>query len=232
MPHDLCVQLVPLFDGLVLDDQMEIQRKTRFRTFGKGDIVFSPASESQLTIVARGSMKVYRISPNGREQLLRVVEPGGYEGEARLFENDGAAAADTAANAAPAHNLYGEALGDTKVCILRRSDFMELLGTHPQLSLRLLSAVAGKMARAEEQAQFLTMGRVEERLAMYLLDLSKGAGGSPRIRIPMTMRELASYLGTTPETLSRKLRLLEEEGYIARRRRDILIRDPDRLEDI
>ncbi len=222
MPHDLCVQLVPLFDGLTLDDQMEIQRKTRFRTFGKGDIVFSPASEPQLTIVARGSMKVYRISPNGREQLLRVVEPGGYEGEARLFDNDGA-------DAAPSHNLYGEALGDTKVCILRRSDFMELLGTHPQLSLRLLSAVAGKMARAEEQTQFLAMGRVEERLATYLLDLSRGEGGSPRIRIPMTMRELASYLGTTPETLSRKLRFLEEEGYIARRRRDILIRDPRRL---
>lgn len=229
MPHDLCVQLVPLFDGLALDDQMEIQRKTRFRTFGKGDIVFSPASEPQLTIVARGSMKVYRISPNGREQLLRVVEPGGYEGEARLFDTDGAVATGVAANAVPAHNLYGEALGDTKVCILRRSDFMELLGAHPQLSLRLLSAVAGKMARAEEQAQFLTMGRVEERLAMYLLDLSKGEGGSPRIHIPMTMRELASYLGTTPETLSRKLRFLEEEGYIARRRRDILIRDPRRL---
>ncbi|WP_455676301.1 Crp/Fnr family transcriptional regulator [Pseudoscardovia suis] len=225
MLHDLCVQLVPLFDGLALDDQMEIQRKTRFRAFGKGDIVFSPASEPQLTIVARGSMKVYRISPNGREQLLRVVEPGGYEGEARLFENDGADDAD----AAPSDNLYGEALADTKVCILRRSDFMELLGTHPQLSLRLLSAVAGKMARAEEQTQFLAMGRVEERLATYLLDLSRGEGGSPRIRIPMTMRELASYLGTTPETLSRKLRFLEEEGYIARRRRDIFIRDPRRL---
>lgn len=219
MPQDLCVQLVPLFQDLSGEDRLNIQRSTKFRTFHKGDIVFSPHSDSQLSIVARGSMKVYRITANGREQLLRVIEPGGYEGESQLF-------------GASNQNLYGEALADTMVCVLLRRDFMRLLDAHPQLSIRLLSTIASKMARVEEQTQFLTMGRVEERLASYLLDLSKSAGGSRRVRIPMTMKELASYLGTTPETLSRKLRYLEDRRIIARQRRDVVILSSQQLEEI
>ena len=219
MPQDLCVQLVPLFQDLSGEDQLNIQRSTKFRTFHKGDIVFSPHSDYQLSIVARGSMKVYRITANGREQLLRVIEPGGYEGESQLF-------------GASNQNLYGEALADTMVCALLRRDFMRLLDAHPQLSIRLLSTIASKMVRVEEQTQFLTMGRVEERLASYLLDLSKSAGGSRRVRIPMTMKELASYLGTTPETLSRKLRYLEDRRIIARQRRDVVILSSQQLEEI
>lgn len=219
MPQDLCVQLVALFQDLSGEDQLNIQRSTKFRTFHKGDIVFSPRSDPQLSIVARGSMKVYRITSNGREQLLRVIEPGGYEGESQLF-------------GASNQNLYGEALADTMVCVLLRRDFMCLLDAHPQLSIRLLSTISSKMAKVEEQTQFLTMGRVEERLASYLLDLSKSAGGSRRVRIPMTMKELASYLGTTPETLSRKLRYLEDRRIIARQRRDVVILSSQQLEEI
>lgn len=219
MPHDLCVQLVPLFQDLSGEDQLNIQRSTRFRTFHKGDIVFSQHSDPQLSIVARGSMKVYRVASNGREQLLRVIEPGGYEGESQLF-------------GASNQNLYGQALTDTMVCVLLRRDFMRLLDAHPQLSVQLLSTIAGKMAKVEEQAQFLTMGRVEERLASYLLDLSKSAGGSQRVRIPMTMKELASFLGTTPETLSRKFRYLEDRRIIARQRRDVVILSSRQLEEM
>lgn len=219
MPHDLCVQLVPLFDGLDGEDQLRLQQETRFRTFRKGDIVFSPDSDPQLSIVARGSMKVYRLAPNGREQLLRVIESGGYEGESQLFD-------------AGNQNLYGEALADTTVCVLSRRDFRQLLDACPQLSIRLLSTIAGKMTRVESQAQFLIMGRVEKRLAAYLIDLSESSGGSLRVRIPMTMKELASYLGTTPETLSRKLRYMEDNNLIARHRRDVIIRSLQRLEGI
>ena len=80
MPQDLCVQLVPLFQDLSGEDQLNIQRSTKFRAFHKGDIVFSPHSDPQLSIVARGSMKVYRITSNGREQLISVIEPACYEG--------------------------------------------------------------------------------------------------------------------------------------------------------
>ena len=73
-------------------------------------------------ILARGSMKVYQLSSSGREQLLRVVEPGGYEGESLLLGD-----------------LFAEALQQPQVCVLKQADFQKLLLEYPQLALKLLA---------------------------------------------------------------------------------------------
>lgn len=77
----------------------------------------------------------------------------------------------------------------------------------------------------------MSMERVEERLADYLLGLAK-AEGDDRITLPMRMMDIAEYLGTTPETLSRKLKYLEEVGYIERAGRKITLLDRDALQDL
>lgn len=81
----LCVSLVPLFNHLELADQKKIHALIKHRIVDKGEQVFTPDGEEQLVIVARGNIKVYQLSSNGKEQLLRVVAPGGYEGENQLF---------------------------------------------------------------------------------------------------------------------------------------------------
>lgn len=128
------------------------------------------------------------------------MEPGGYEGENAIFGVENS-------------NLFGEALQNTEVCLLKQSDFQALLTDYPQLSLKLLTINAQKNAKVEEQTQFLTMEKIEERLATYLLDLAK-AEESSQVKIPMKMKELAAFLGTTPETLSRKLKSLERAQLI------------------
>lgn len=219
MAHDhLCVTLVPLFNHLDLADQEKINQLVNHQVYEKGAQILTPDGDPRLVIVARGNMKLYQLSASGREQLLRVVEPGEYEGENVLFgaRND---------------NLFGEALQRTEVCVLRQQDFQDLLLRYPQISLKLLEINANKMTGVEQQTQFLLMERVEERLARYLLDLTKAAGVA-EVQIPMKMKELAAYLGTTPETLSRKLKLLEEEGLIRRKGHQLEIVDEDGLEDI
>lgn len=219
MTHEhICVTLVPLFNHLDLEEQRKINQLVTHQVFEKGEQIVTPEGDPQLVIVARGNMKVYQLSPAGREQLLRVVEPGGYEGESQLFgaQND---------------TLFGEALQQTEVCVLKHQDFQQLLLRYPQLSLRLLEINAEKMTKVEQQTQFLMMEKVEERLATYLLDLYK-VGGEANVTIPMKMKELAAFLGTTPETLSRKLKLLEDHQLIQRKGSHITLLDLNGLEDM
>lgn len=214
----LCVSLVPLFNHLDVEDQRKVNGLTSHRVASKGEQIFSPGRENQLVILARGALKVYQLSPSGKEQLLRIVEPGGYEGENQLF-----GAANTA--------IYVEALVPSEVCILRQTDFTKMLGEYPEIALKLLKINAEKSLRTEQQAQFLTMEKVEERLGTYLLDLSLLAN-SETIILPMKMKELAAFLGTTPETLSRKFKMLEARNLIVRDKKKIMILDRDAIENL
>ena len=102
MSDHLCVTVVPLFNHLSLEEQRLINQVAFNKVFEKGEQIITPDSEDRLVIVARGSMKVYQLSSNGKEQLLRIVEPGGYEGENRLF-------------GANSHHLFAEALQQTDI---------------------------------------------------------------------------------------------------------------------
>ena len=87
------------------------------------------------------------------------------------------------------------------------------------------------MLKVEQQARFLMMEKVDERIATYLLDLAKVAE-SDQVVLPMKMKELALFLGTTPETLSRKLKRFEEKLWIRRNKRTVWLLDQDQLADL
>lgn len=216
MQH-ICVSLVPLFVDLPEKDQLMINSLASHRRYQKGETIFQPGDE-KLQIVVRGNMKVYQLSASGREQLLRVAQPGDYEGEAQLFglEND---------------SFFGQAMENTEICSLSKADFNRVLLGNPQLSLKLLELSTQKLLATERQTQFLAMERVEERLASYLLDLAKVAG-SDQVQLSMKMKDIALYLGTTPETLSRKFKLLEKMGYLKRTGKQVKILDEDGLLDL
>lgn len=217
MEKHSCLILVPLFNHMDEHDLEKIDSLTKQRTYKKGEQIFKPYDQQQLTIVAKGRMKVYQLSGSGREQLLRVVETGEYEGESALFgvKND---------------SLFAEALQETVVCTLAHHDFQKLLLTYPQISLRLLETNAEKLSSAQHQAQFLVMEAIETRLAVYLLELAK-ENDRLTFELPMKMKELAGFLGTTPETLSRKFKLLSDKALIRRERQKITLLDPEELED-
>ncbi|MDA2880477.1 MAG: Crp/Fnr family transcriptional regulator [Lactococcus cremoris] len=212
-----CIQLVPLFSDLSPDELAQVEEIVQHKKVKKGETVIQPSAEPLLTIVAKGSLKIYQISSTGKEQLLRVIEPGGYEGEKSIF-------------GLVNKNLFGEALSDSTICFVRKSDFTELLLAKPQLSLRLLEMNAVKQNETEQQAKFLMMESVEMRLANYLLDLAKITDGS-YVQIPMTLKDLSAFIGTTPETISRKLCLLEEKGLVEHYGKSFKILDYERLED-
>ena len=72
-----CIQLVPLFSELRADELIQVEEIVQHKKVKKGEMVIQPSVEPLLTIVAQGSLKIYQISSTGKEQLLRVIEPGG-----------------------------------------------------------------------------------------------------------------------------------------------------------
>jgi CRP/FNR family transcriptional regulator len=212
-----CVALVPLFSHLKAEEQDRVESLVHRRQFRKGETVYAPGAEPVLIIVATGKLKVYQLSESGREQLLRLVGPGEYVGQNALF-------------GAVNGNVYVDALEDTLTCTLRRSDFTNLLLEDPRLAIRILEINARIAADLENQSRFLLMEDVGTRLATYFLDLCR-SGGADSFTVSMKWKELAAYLGTTAETLSRKLKALETEGIIRRKGRHVDILDKKGLED-
>ena len=219
MKEHHCVSIVPLFNHLTEEEQNQVESLILHRHFRKGETVWQPGEDPLLIIVAKGSMKVYMLSGSGREQLLRLLTPGSYEGINALL-------------GARAQSIYIDTLEETDACLLRKTDFNALLLKTPSLALKLLEMNAQRMADTENQTRFLMMERVETRLSAYLLSLYLLSGGAADLEIPMKMKDLSAYLGTTPETLSRKLHLLEEKNIIRRKGKKIGIMDREKLREM
>ena len=218
MKEHHCTSIVPLFNHLSEEEQDKIESLVIHSHFSKGETVWQPGDDPLLIIVASGSMKVYMIAGNGREQLLRLLTPGSYEGANALL-------------GARAQDLFIDTLEATDACLLRKSDFTALLEKTPKLALKLLEINAQRMADTENQTRFLMMEKVETRLASYLTALSN-ENEKDTVEIPMKMKDLSAYLGTTPETLSRKLHLLEETNLISRKGKKIHIADREELKQM
>ncbi len=129
----------------------------------------------------------------------------------------------------PNDRMFGEAVTPTTICSLKKAAFNQVLLSMPQLAIKLFEQSAQKMVQVEKQIQFLALDRVDERIASYLLDLMARTH-SEQLTLPLKMKELAQYLGTTPETLSRRLKLFEQQGYLSRRGKQVIIHDAASLE--
>lgn len=218
MPEHVCAEMVPIFNHLAREELVKISSITHHRHYPRGSLVFQPGRTDHLIIVAAGRMKVYQLSSSGKEQLLRVLLPGDFIGEKALFGS-----AD--------EHTYGEALTDLSACMISRASFQELLMQHPTISLKILEEYTRRLAALETQTARNSIEPVETRLALYLLDLRR-AEQRDSFALPLKMRELAAFLSTSPETLSRKFRLLEDGGMIRRSGYTLTLLDPAALETI
>ncbi|NBL00942.1 MAG: helix-turn-helix domain-containing protein, partial [Erysipelotrichia bacterium] len=118
----------------------------------------------------------------------------------------------------------------TDVCMISKNDLQEFLLKYPTISLKFLSEFSNRLETSEKQTTRFTTEKVAARLALFLAECMDDGEGSMEIELPMNRKDLASYLGTTPETVSRKLADFENEGYIKQKAsRKIEILDLDGL---
>lgn len=197
-----CITLVPIFNHLKEEEMADIMKVIQTKSFKKGERIFQAGDTSDsLYIVNRGQIKEYRLSESGKEQLVRLLNPGDFTGELALFREG-------------VHESYAEAMMNSGVCMITREDLQKFLMEYPTISLRILSEFSERLARSERQTTSLATEKVETRIAMFLGECVNSDDPEMVIELPMSKKDLASYLGTTPETISRKLAELEEQGYI------------------
>jgi cAMP-binding proteins - catabolite gene activator and regulatory subunit of cAMP-dependent protein kinases len=198
-----CVRLVPIFQSLPKEDLEVIASVVSHHHFSSGDYLFQAGDPAtSLSIVAHGQAKVFQMAANGKEQMLRILQTGDFDGESSLFSN-----AD--------HTSFAQALMDTDVCQISRTDFQKLMQTTPDLAINMVNAFGKRIVKLEQQNTEVTTYSVESRLANYLLETSAGLK-SEAFTLPLKKKDIATYLGTTPETISRKLSTLEKQGLITK----------------
>lgn len=216
-PH-ACVSLVPIFNHLEEEQMDEVMETANSVAFKKGEIIYRDGEESDsLYIVHKGKIKMYRLSESGKEQLLRILNPGEFTGELALFKES-------------THEAYAEAMVETTVCMIQRTDLQELMLRYPSISLKILSEFSHRLEQSEKQTTMFATEKVETRIALFLAQCVEEEGSQIEIVLPMSKKDLASYLGTTPETISRKFTEFEENGLIKQKgRKNIEILDLDGL---
>lgn len=210
-----CAAQIGIFQQLNLEEQRKISALALHKTLPRGALLFSPEENPGLYLISQGRVKVYSLSPTGKETLRRVLRQGDFVGEGALFGS--------------ARNCtYGEALTELSVCLIRREDFLALLRQHPSISLKLLEELNRRLEAVDQSSVFSS---VQSRLCRYLLDLSQ-AQQSEEFTLPLSGSELSAFLSTTPETLSRRLTGLEKAGYLKKTGRKIQLLDIQQLEKL
>ena len=200
-----CFRRVPLFAVLPDEDLALLSSVAERRRLDRGEAAFTAGRDpARLFVVAHGLLKVTRVSASGREQVVRLLGPGDFYGEVSLFRPRPLEAS-------------GIALEPAVVCMLGRSGVERLLRSSPEAGTRMLAALAERIAELEALVEQLAVHPVESRVAALLLKLANAAGQSRDgglVRLPLPQEEVARVLGTTQETLSRRLRALHADGVI------------------
>ncbi|MDZ7264237.1 MAG: Crp/Fnr family transcriptional regulator [candidate division KSB1 bacterium] len=212
---------VPIF-SLLDDGELEKIRKLCVTKHYEKDriILIEEESGNTLFIIQEGRVKVSRMSDDGREVILTILQKGDFFGELSLLDGKARSASVTA-------------IENTEILLLRRGDFMALLEQYPQISISLLKELAARIRKSDTQIKSLSlqdaMGRVASALVMLAEDSGRIKKGEVVIpKIPL-QQDLANMAGTSRETISRVFRCLEDDKLIIRNGRRIVIPDFQRF---
>lgn len=209
-----------LFEGLPSEKLALIAGITEIHSYGKGQIIFSEGDPARgFYTVFSGRIKIFKLSPDGKEQILHIFGPGEPFGEVAVFEGINFPA-------------YAQAMDEASAMLIPKDRFIELIARDPALTLKMLSVLSMRLRKFTHLIEDLSLKDVPGRLAKYMLLLSERGEGACHIRLDLTKNQLAGLLGTIPETLSRIFSRLSSQGIIQMNGAEITIIDRIGLEDL
>ncbi len=194
---------IQLWRGLP-EDQLDALAKIAIaKIYRKGEVIFEEGDEGRgFFVVKSGRVKVFKLSADGKEQILHFFGDGEHFAEVPAF--DGQCFPASAAT-----------VEKTELLFFPRTAFLALLQQHPTLALAMLAVSARHLRRMAQIIENLSFKEVPGRLAVYLLYLSDRNGKGEEVELDMTKAQLAAFLGTIPETLSRVFAKMSQDGLIS-----------------
>lgn len=215
------LRAIPYFAALQGADAERLRRLVREKEYTRNEVIFLEGEPcSGLFLVQTGRVKIFKAAEDGREQVLRMFEPGESFNEVPLF--------DDGPNPASA-----QAMEDgTVLYLFRKDDVLAIAQAYPQVALAVLRVFATRLRHLTFLVEELSFKHVTERLATILLAYATEPAAGPTgttLKHRLTQQELAAMVGTAREVVARGLRSLERAGAIRVERQRIVVVDRQRL---
>ena len=209
-----------LFKGLPENQLREIEGITVGKRFKKGDLIFSEGDDGDgFFLVGSGLVKIFKSSPDGKEQILHILGPGEPFGEVPVFSGQQFPAT-------------AEAIAKSRLIFFPRSAFVALITANPALALNMLAVLSMRLRQFTVQIENLSLKEVPGRLATYLVYLADEQKRDDFVTLSISKGQLASLLGTIPETLSRIFARMNGQNLIEVKDRNIKLLNLSGLEEL
>jgi CRP/FNR family cyclic AMP-dependent transcriptional regulator len=213
---------VPVFSTLREDDLRRVAEVAIPRRFAAGEVVFREGDESSTCYIVRsGHARAVREHDDGRSITLATFGPGDIFGELAMFDDE-------------RRSATVEATDEMEAIAILAGDMRRLLREHPDIAIMLLGALGARLRQTNERLARQSFQTVQSRVAVVLSQLVQGARdeGAPDgdVLITSTQAELAQLAGSSRESASRFLAVLERAGVITQGRGRLVVHDPDALQ--
>jgi CRP/FNR family transcriptional regulator len=216
------LSLVDVLEPLSEGELEEFGRRVPDTHVERGRVFYAPGDKSEaLFMLKKGKVRIYKVTPEGWEFTLAVVEAGTMFGEMAL-------------TAQRMREAYAEAIEPSDICVLRREDLERIVRSNPDVGLAMMRVLSERLRACEERLEDTGLKDVPARLAGLVLRLaeSEGVVTGEGLKIPTryTHHQLAAMIGTSRETITRAFAKLRQAGAVELRRRYIHIEDVPALE--
>lgn len=214
----LTLHTLPLFKGLPEKQLKLLEQNAVIRNYRAGEMILDERKEAGgMYVLLAGRAKLFKLSKDGREQILYFFGPGEPFCLCTMFDR----------RRAPAN---ASAVEPCRVLVLSGKIFDEMAQREPRILFNVLLVVSRRLKEAMELVESLSFREIPGRVAMYLTHAEHGGPKVATVKLPMTHRELAKLVGATPEALSRAFRRMAEDGLVQVKGRSVKILDRERLE--
>jgi CRP-like cAMP-binding protein len=212
---------VPVFSALAEAELARVAEVAVPRNFDAGEVVFREGDESDTCYVVRsGHARAIREHQDGRSITLARFGPGDIFGELAMFDNE-------------KRSATVEALEPTEAIAILGGDMRRLLREHPDIAVKLISAIARRLRETNERLARQSFQTVQSRVAAVIAQLVEAAraegAGDGDVLITITQAEVAQLAGSSRESASRFLAVLERAGIISQGRGRLVVHEPDAL---
>lgn len=211
----------PLFEKLTDEQVTALESVSQARTFHKGEMIYMPADVSEsVFLLTSGRIKLYHITPDGKQALLGLIEPGELFGELAVFEEAG-------------REEFAESMAASTLIKIPQGTLQTLMEDHAKVALGVTKLMGFRRQRIERRLKSLLFRSNRERLVHLLLELADQYGTATpagvRLGIKLSHQELASIIGSTRETVTVVLGELQLEGSLLIERRQIILKKMEGL---
>lgn len=208
----------PIFGGLGSEFLDRLSSYAIRQTVKRGTLIFAKGDPgTSLFAVCSGTVKISTASLGGKDAAFNLITEGAIFGEIAML--------DGRPRTADARTIT-----DCELLVIERRDFLQAIHERPEIALRLIEVLCGRLRHTTEQLEDLMFRDLPSRLARTLLRLAESAKPAPRGRkIMLTQRDLSEMIGRSRESTNKQLRMWEKQKWVLLERGGIVILAPDAL---